>query len=445
MAGKRILTTRALANMITSDDVYTSDDKLVIPAETVITDDIIAALKEYSIFAIRVKVGEDGQTPIMYGETDTSEEADDKIEKSFSGEKEADNDDNEADEEEPLNEEDEQLNEEEINKIIDILNSSNGQNEVDTIMQLGGLTENHSEESPKDNGYIRTQDTEEFKVFNKVYLDSIDSLKDTFNNVVMKNEEIDKDAILEDVQNVVSKSRNSIHIIDMLQCMRGYNDVTYVHSMNVALLSNMIGRIIYPDIRDEELDVLTLAGLLHDIGKMMIPDEIINKKGRLTESEYNIVKTHVLHGNNILKNLNLDPRIAEVAMRHHERCDGSGYPGGYRREQTEPFARIVAIADTYDAMTSDRVYRPAICPFDVIHMFEREGIIKYDTEYLLPFLEKAVQAYINADVKLTTDEIGRVIMINQNRFSRPVVKVGNEFYDLSEKENAGISIDKVIM
>ena len=429
MAGKRILTTRALANMITADDVYTADDKLVIPAETVITDDIIAALKEYSIFAIRVKVGEDGQTPIMYGETDTSEEADDKIEESISGEKEADN---EADEEE-------------INKIIDILNSSNGQNEVDTIMQLGGLTENHSEESPKDNGYIRTQDTEEFKVFNKVYLDSIDSLKDTFNNVVMKNEEIDKDAILEDVQNVVSKSRNSIHIIDMLQCMRGYNDVTYVHSMNVALLSNMIGRIIYPDIRDEELDVLTLAGLLHDIGKMMIPDEIINKKGRLTESEYNIVKTHVLHGNNILKNLNLDPRIAEVAMRHHERCDGSGYPGGYRREQTEPFARIVAIADTYDAMTSDRVYRPAICPFDVIHMFEREGIIKYDTEYLLPFLEKAVQAYINADVKLTTDEIGRVIMINQNRFSRPVVKVGNEFYDLAEKENAGISIDKVIM
>lgn len=442
MAGKRILTTRALANMITSDDVYTSDDKLVIPAETVITDDIIAALKEYSIFAIRVKVGEDGQTPIMYGETDTSEEADDKIEESISGEKEADN---EADEEEPLDEEDEQLNEEDINKIIDILNSSNGQNEVDTIMQLGGLTENHSEESPKDNGYIRTQDTEEFKVFNKVYLDSIDSLKDTFNNVVMKNEQIDKDAILEDVQNVVSKSRNSIHIIDMLQCMRGYNDVTYVHSMNVALLSNMIGRIIYPDIKDEELDVLTLAGLLHDIGKMMIPDEIINKKGRLTESEYNIVKTHVLHGNNILKNLNLDPRIAEVAMRHHERCDGSGYPGGYRREQTEPFARIVAIADTYDAMTSDRVYRPAICPFDVIHMFEREGIIKYDTEYLLPFLEKAVQAYINADVKLTTDEIGRVIMINQNRFSRPVVKVGNEFYDLAEKENAGISIDKVIM
>ena len=73
-------------------------------------------------------------------------------------------------------------------------------------------------------------------------------------------------------------------------------------------------------------------------------------------------------------------------MRHHERCDGSGYPGGYKRNQIDPFSKIVAIADTYDAMTSDRTYRSAICPFEVIHMFEREGLTKYEVEYLLPFL-----------------------------------------------------------
>lgn len=76
-------------------------------------------------------------------------------------------------------------------------------------------------------------------------------------------------------------------------------------------------------------------------------------------------------------------------------------------------------------------------------MFEREGLLKYDTEFLLPFLEKAVQAYINAEVHLTTDKIGRVIMINQNEFSRPVVQVGNDFYDLAEEKD--ISIDKIIM
>ena len=95
-----------------------------------------------------------------------------------------------------------------------------------------------------------------------------------------------------------------------------------------------------------------MAGLLHDIGKMMIADDVLLKKDRLTIAEFNLVKTHVLHGNNILKKMNLDPRIAEVAMRHHERCDGSGYPGGYKRNQIDPFSKIVAIADTYDAMTS---------------------------------------------------------------------------------------------
>ena len=431
MAGKRILTTRAVANMIASDDVYTSDDKLIIPADTVITDDILSALKDYSIFALRVKVGADGTTPIMYDETATD------VEESVESDETAD--DIEIEEGEADSDIDPEKQEQDIAKAMDIINNAKSQNDVDALIQLGGFTE----ETGIRDGYIHTNATEAFKVFNKVYLDSIDSLKDTFNNVIMKNEQIDKDAILKDVQNVVSKSRNSLHILDMLQCMRGYNDVTYVHSMNVALLSNMIGRIVFPDISDEELDVLTLAGLLHDIGKMLIPDEVIDKRDRLTISEFNVIKTHVLHGNNILKKINVDPRVAEVAMRHHERCDGSGYPGGYRRDQIEPFARIVAIADTYDAMTSERVYRAAICPFDVIHMFEREGLLKYDTEFLLPFLEKAVQAYINAEVHLTTDKIGRVIMINQNEFSRPVVQVGNEFYDLAEEKD--ISIDKIIM
>ncbi len=385
MAAKRILTSRAAENMVVADDVYTTDDKLVIPEGTVLTEEIIKSLKEYGIFAIRIKVDEeDGSTPL---ENDS--------------------------------EEDETKEKEETPK---------------------------SRTQEKKQNYLRQiKESKEFEEFHNAFIDSVDDLKGVFNKVVMHNEEIDSKAILEDVENVVDKGRNGIHILDMLQCMRGYDDVTYVHSVNVALLSNMIGRIVYPDISKEELDVLTLSGLLHDIGKMMVPDNIIQKNGRLTLPEYNVVKTHVLFGNNILKGLkNLDPRVAEVAMRHHERCDGTGYPGGYKREQIEPFARIVAIADTYDAMTSDRVYRAALCPFDVIHMFEREGIVKFDVEFLLPFLEKAVQAYLNTEVKLSTNEVGKVIMINHNEFSKPVVQVGDEFYDLS-KEASDIVIDKVLI
>ena len=389
MAAKRILTSRATQNMIVADDVYTSDDKLLIPEGTVLTEDIIDSLKEYGVFAIRIKVDEDGNNAA-------------------------------AENEKVMPAGDEVLNEQRQ----EIKNSA---------------------EQEQESFLKQVKESKEFEVFHSAFVDSVDNLKNVFSKVVMHNEQIDGESILSDVENVVSKGRNSIHILDMLQCMRGYDDVTYVHSVNVALLSNMIGRIVYPDISDEELKVLTLAGLLHDIGKMMVPDNIIQKKGRLTLPEYNLVKTHVLFGNNILKGIdNLDPRIAEVAMRHHERCDGTGYPGGYKREQIEPFARIVAIADTYDAMTSDRAYRAAICPFDVIEMFEREGIVKYDVEFLLPFLEKAVQAYMNTNVRLSTNQIGKVIMINKNEFSKPVVQVGDEFYDLS-KETNDIVIDKVLI
>lgn len=385
MAAKRILTSRAAENMVVADDVYTTDDKLVIPEGTVLTDEIIKSLKEYGIFAIRIKVDEeDGSIPLE----DDSEE-------------------------------------EETKEIVETSKRRTREEQQNYLRQI--------------------KESKEFEEFHSAFIDSVDNLKSLFNKVVMHNEEIDSKAILEDVENVVDKGRNGIHILDMLQCMRGYDDVTYVHSVNVAMLSNMIGRTVYPDISKEELDILTLSGLLHDIGKMMVPDNIIQKNGRLTLPEYNVVKTHVLFGNNILKGLkNLDPRVAEVAMRHHERCDGTGYPGGYRREQIEPFARIVAIADTYDAMTSDRVYRAALCPFDVIHMFEREGIVKFDVEFLLPFLEKAVQAYLNTEVKLSTNEVGKVIMINHNEYSKPVVQVGNEFYDLS-KESSDIVIDKVLI
>ena len=389
MAAKRILTSRATQNMIVADDVYTSDDKLVIPEGTVLTEDIIDSLKEYGVFAIRIKVDDDGNNAAAENE-----------------------------------------------KVMP---------DGDEVLKEQRQEIKNSAEQEHESFLKQVKESKEFEVFHSAFVDSVDNLKNVFSKVVMHNEQIDGESILSDVENVVSKGRNSIHILDMLQCMRGYDDVTYVHSVNVALLSNMIGRIVYQDISDEELKLLTLEGLLHDIGKIMVPDNIIQKKGRLTLPEYNLVKTHVLFGNNILKGIdNLDPRIAEVAMRHHERCDGTGYPGGYKREQIESFARIVAIADTYDAMTSDRAYRAAICPFDVIEMFEREGIVKYDVAFLLPFLEKAVQAYMNTDVRLSTNQIGKVIMINKNEFSKPVVQVGDEFYDLS-KETNDIVIDKVLI
>ncbi len=394
MAGKRMLTARLVINMIAADDVYTSEDQLLFPEGTVLTEDVIAALKEHSIFAIRIKVDEeDGKTPILWeGKTEASAELPAKdLEKAFAP----------TEPSYPLN-----------------------------------------EDIEEENYYDAVRKTPEFKEFSETFLNAVDHMKDTFNRVVMQNDEIDSKEILSEVENVVAKSRNSLHILDMLQCMKGYDDVTYVHGLNVALLSNMIGKLVFPNISEEDLEVLTLSGLLADVGKMMISDDVLQKNDRLTIPEFNVIKTHVLHSNNILKGMNLDPRIAEAAMRHHERCDGSGYPGGYHQDQISPFAKIVAIADTFDAMTSDRVYRKAICPFEVIHMFEREGLVKYEVEYLLPFLTTAVQAYVNTEVCLSTGEIGKVVMINEKELSRPVVKVGDVYHDLSKEHS--ITIDRIL-
>lgn len=404
MAAKRVLTARVTVNMILADDVYTAENQLLVPSGTVVDKEIIAALKDRSIFAVRVLVEEDGKTPVL-GEVE----------------------------------------EEDAKQSADTVASSNiAQHGEDSILDidLPSMSSLQSEFSSEQNYYEAVRESQEFKKFNENFLNTVDSLKDTFNRAVMHNEEIDSVKMLGELQEVISSARNGLHILDMLQCMKGYDDVTYVHSVNVALFSNMIGKIVFPNMSEKDLELLTLAGLLHDIGKMMVPDDVLLKKDHLTISEFNIAKTHVLHGSNILKGIHADPQIVEVAMRHHERCDGSGYPGGYTSNQISAFAKIVAIADTFDAMTSDRCYRKAICPFEVIHMFEREGITKYEVSYLLPFLSFVVQAYLNTEVTLTTKEVGKVVMINTEDLSKPVVKVGEVYYDLV-KENT-ISIDRII-
>ena len=128
---------------------------------------------------------------------------------------------------------------------------------------------------------------------------------------------------------------------------------------------------------------------------MKIPEEIIKKPGILTEEEYTEIKNHPRRGYNLLKPMKLDERIKKVALMHHERCDGSGYPDGLWGDQIDEFAKIVAIADVYDALTSAMVYRGALCPFEVINMVvEQDGDKRFDPKYLHPFLEGVVKSFI---------------------------------------------------
>lgn len=412
MAGKRMLTARLTADMITQDDVYTAEGQLLIPENTVLSDSIIASLKERSIFAVRIQVKEDGKTPVLHSDILAE-----------SGQEEL-REEKGATEEEPAEE-----TEEETEDSVPAGSPF--------ISPLPKISATEGTESY----YEKVRETKEFKEFQSAFTETVDSLKDTLSQAV-KGEEIKKEEILKETENVVSKSRNSLHILDMLHCMRGYDDMTYMHCLNVGILSNLIGKVSNMVMSEEDLELLTLSGLLHDIGKIMIPDEILQKPDRLTISEYNLVKTHVLQGHNILKDRNLDVRVIDAVMRHHERMDGSGYPGGYRADRIGEFPKILAIADTFDAMTSKRPYRDAICPFKVIGMFEREGITKYDLRYLLPFLDTIVQVYMNAEVELSNGERGQVVLINRDALSRPVVKLGSFYCDLLREPD--ITIERIV-
>jgi putative nucleotidyltransferase with HDIG domain len=203
--------------------------------------------------------------------------------------------------------------------------------------------------------------------------------------------------------------------------MRSIADPAYAHCLNVSLISRMIGRWLKLDRRD--LDTLTVAGLLHDIGKIRIPQDVLNKTDKLTDEEFALIRQHPQFGYDILKNQpNMDPRIKKAALMHHERSDGSGYPSKLTEDFIENFAMIIAIADVYDAMTATRAYRAPLCPFQVISNFEQDGYQKFNTKYILTFLKQIAQAYQNNRVMLSDGRACNIVMLNQNALSRPIVQ-----------------------
>ena len=115
---------------------------------------------------------------------------------------------------------------------------------------------------------------------------------------------------------------------------------------------------------------------------------------------------------------------------HHEKCDGSGYPYGFSSDKITRFAQLVAIADVYEAMTSNRSYRDALCPFRVITHFENDGLLKYDPGFLLTFLENVVNTFLNQKVRLSNGLEGNIIYINPIALSKPTVQIGEKFIDL---------------
>ena len=268
----------------------------------------------------------------------------------------------------------------------------------------------------------RIRRSPEFQRFKTDYTKKVSFMKENINNFIANDEDLNVDQLLDETLTLFGENSTTISMFDMLHNMRQIDDSTYAHSVNVALICRLIGK--WKNFSEKDMDTLTLCGLLHDIGKSKIPNEIIGKPGKLTDSEYEEIKKHPVIGYNLVKNLDIDQRIKNAVLLHHERFDGKGYPLGLTGNEIDDFTSIVSIADVYDAMTANRCYRDGLCPFEVIAIFEKEGLTQFNPKYILTFLDHIANTYINNEVLLSDGSSGKIVLINK-KLTRPTIQLDN--------------------
>ena len=194
------------------------------------------------------------------------------------------------------------------------------------------------------------------------------------------------------------------------------------HSMNVAILLANFGR--YLGLERNVLKELTLGGLLHDVGKIMTPDEVLNKPGKLTDEELEVMREHVVHSHDILAaTAGITPIMLEVASNHHERIDGTGYPRRLKGDQLSLYTRMSGIVDVYDAVTADRVYKQGMQPTQAFRILLKGVDLHFDADLVTRFI-KCMGVYpVGTLVQLSNQRLAIVMQRNEQQPLKPVVKV----------------------
>jgi HD-GYP domain-containing protein (c-di-GMP phosphodiesterase class II) len=259
-------------------------------------------------------------------------------------------------------------------------------------------------------------------------------------NAVNEGEPINEDDLYEVTTVLVDSLRSKSDLFNYMYHLRQEDDYTYTHCLNVSVLANIFGHWLH--LEENQIKELTITGLLHDVGKIKIDLQLLNKPGKLTKDEFDIIKKHSTFGYETIKDQKINRDIKNGVLFHHEKIDGSGYPLGIKGEQIPLYAKIISIVDIYDAMTSKRSYHDKYSPFRVIRMFEQESYGLLDTKLLFVFLENIAHNYLGKDILLSTGDKARIIFIHNQAPSRPIVQVNEKMLDLMFEPN--ITIDQIL-
>ncbi|MDR3348174.1 MAG: HD-GYP domain-containing protein [Acidaminococcales bacterium] len=267
---------------------------------------------------------------------------------------------------------------------------------------------------------IEDYTTEEKKVVIEKYVGTVSYVKNVF-DIANQFNTISLDDVMSMAKSTVDGLLDNYSLVHVMKNLRGRDDYTYQHSVNVGVLAGIIGRWLKMD--EIQIDTLVLAGMMHDIGKAKIPKEIVNKPGKLDAAEFELMKQHTVEGYKILTNVDGIPEDVRLsALQHHERIDGSGYPLGLKAESIRDFSKIIAVADTYDAVTTDRVYQPKRPPLAVMEILDDEMFKKMDARSCLSMLVQIRDSLQGKRVVLKNGESGTIVFVGKHGTDDLVVR-----------------------
>ncbi|PHS34306.1 MAG: hypothetical protein COA82_07355 [Alkaliphilus sp.] len=283
-----------------------------------------------------------------------------------------------------------------------------------------------SELTPSIDTYVDLFDTFTIKKMekaNKVYEESFDELATQF-EFFKENHHIDKKVIADIANQLVDSISGNEQIFVGVQGIKEKDYYTYIHSLDVAVFAILFSNSL--NFSDSKTRKIALAALLHDIGKIEIPDDILTKPSRLTVAEMNQMKQHPVIGYNILKNeLDYSDSISLIALQHHEKFNRKGYPLGVSWDSIHFHSKMVAICDIYDAVTANRVYRKGMLPHQAIEFLMSIGDVELDYSLTKLFVRSIAPYPLFTKVLLNTGEEGVVVKLHDNYPHRPVVRLLN--------------------
>ena len=244
---------------------------------------------------------------------------------------------------------------------------------------------------------------------------------------------IDGDAIQATVRDTVDSVMRNPDAMVLLTQMKNKDNYTAEHCMNVSVLTAAFAR--FQGKPRREIEEAAYCALLHDIGKIRVPDAVLHKQGRYNTEELALMRSHTEHGRDVLRASHsvIKPAI-EVALAHHERIDGKGYPHALPRDIIPHTARLVAVTDAYDAITSARCYQGAVSSFDALQIMYKERETHFDGPLMERFIEFMGVYPPGSIVEMSNGEVGIVLSVHPKHKLEPrVLLVRNRFQEPSQE------------